>query len=412
MTRELTVISEGSSSTNVSLSDLTDPSTPKDRHSFISSCSGSASAARLSKISLSSLGTFWSPETVSNEEAEILSLYSGEISPCSTMERPPSKINHSFPLAVDSSISSVSDRASMKQLSKSVQQLSVVGGKTGLSSKLWFKSESNIASKSHKASRNSKEKKKKIGSHKPTPGKSSFQSILEWVNRRRKSSNPSVKSSAQKQQEASVVEQEPAQLLVHELDEEPVTTPARLFYFSLAEDSKTLPAASPNDGTSLASIEWQPLEPKSTVTPSTSGEMSTLVKVNFEDQSQSSISLSQSGSQETILSNEFNRSDPNRSSLSTMSSATNSLHRMSRVGSPSNSSGYHSESRQSSQLSLNHSESFGTRYQLLPEYQYYDIVGSSTYKPVKRHRSMNSHSQHTIHDASPLVRARSNSMHK
>lgn len=300
----------------------------------------------------------------------------------------------------------------MKQLSKSVQQLSIVDRQTSLSSKLWFKSESNIAAKSHKASRDSKEKKKKkIGSHQ---GKTSFQSIIKWVNRKRKSSNPSAKSSAQKQLKASVVQQEPDQLLVHELDEEPVTTPARLFYYSyssLTEDSKPLPAASPNDGTSVASLEWQPLEPKSSVTPSTSGEISNLVKVNFEDQSQSSISLSQSGSQETILSNEFNRSDPSRSSLSTMSSTTNSLHRMSRVGSPSNSSGYHSESRQSSQLSLSYSESFGARHQLSPEDQYYDII-EPPYKPVKRHRSMNSHSQHTIHDASPLIRARSNSMHK
>ena len=405
MTRELTVISEGSS-TNVSLSDLTDPSTPKDRHSFISSC-GSASAARLSKISLSSLATFWSPETVSNEEAEILSLYSGEISPCSTMERPQSKINHSFPLAVDSSINSVNEGGNMKQLSKSVQQLTMVGGQNSLSPKFWFKSESDISSKA-----SSKEKKKKIASHKKTQSRGSFQSIMKWVNRKRKSSNQSAKASAQ-QLEASVnVQQEPDQLLVHELEEEPVTTSAKLFYFSLAEDSKPLPAASPNDGTSVASLEWQPLEPKSSVTPSASGEMSTLVKVNFEDQSQSSMSLS-AGSQDTILSNEFTRGDPSRSSLSTMSSATNSLHRMSRVGSPSNSSGYHSESRQSSQLSLAYSESFGARYQLSPDDQsYYDIIGSSSFKPVKRHCSMNSHSQHTIHDASPLVRARSNSMHK
>lgn len=338
------------------------------------------------------------------------------------MERSHLGVTYASPLVVDHCAIRDGDQK-MKRHSKSMQQLPQIG--SHLSPIHRFTSDPNIA----KTASTSKQKKKRWFIRKaltPQSRKGSFRNIIKWVNRGRKS--PTQKPSQDESpKDPSNVHPATSQIPVLELDSEPIVTTtgsaARLFYFKYMDDNPysvhlidESGKISPTDGTSVASLfEWhEPAAENSSEamkSPPT-GEMSTFQKVEFLEGSQCSTSTS---SQDTGI--VISYSDGNHSRTSTMSSVTtfasslSSSHRQSRVSSPTNSSGYYSESRRSSQVSLPRSESmYNTRCQLTPEDAYDVHVVTST--SVKRFHSMNSHSQRTIRNTSPLARARSNSMHK
>ena len=460
--RELPAISEATSSA-ASLSDLTDPSTPLQRHSCISSTS-SASAQRLSKLSMVSLRDFWS-ETTSIEEAEILSLYSGERSPSNTMER---QISGVSPLVLDiSATASLQDEPlGIKRLSKSDQQLPLMGLQPDLSPKQRFKSEPHIncVVETQKEKHGAKQKRfKRLPWKRQTAGricKASIRTrIAKWVRRGSQQRMPPTKLPQQSSSEhnSSSHSTSPETLPVLELNGEPVATSAsgtNLFYFSFVTDTacsstaedqsiKSRCASPDDDGTSLASGEWLSLEDgadmqtnppeyrsysvKKTISPSASSGISVSWSVDHafsEDQSQNSLSLSQTDSQDgathcqscstgEVPSGIAHVRTSSSSSTATMPKMNSAImsQGLSRVSSPcsTGSSGYLTWSQRSSQGSLTPSESTYSAY-LMPPEEEFDYHSTKRVASVKRHYSMPKTNQ--IRNTSPLVRERSSSMHK
>ena len=360
------------------------------------------------------------------------------------MERHISEVTNVSPLVLDVSTTPghQDEPLAMKRLSKSAQQLPLVGLQPNLSPKQRFRSEPRIncvVVDTPRAKHGVKRKRfKRFSCNRQTSSRRSKGTlrarIAKWV--RREPQWSLLPGSPEKPPQPSTSEHNSSTLWtgqdtlpVLELEGEPIASSAlgtNVFYFSFVTEGdynqsmKNL-SASPEDGTSVASGEWltidddKPLNPteypswsaKKSVSPSASSEMSILLRVDppfSEDHSQNSISPSQTPSHSRSCS-----TSSSTTILSKLGSA-NLCQGVSRVSSPCSieSSGYSTWSRRSSQGSLSQSDSTYSA-NLMSGIEDFEYISSKQLAPVRRHRSMNANH---IRNASPLVRARSNSMHK